>query len=196
MVLPLLVLFLGLQDNSQIQGELSRLRSDVQRLNSELSRTQTTLQNEMRPVCSAESRLHTGDLRITGHDMPVRATFFGMVSSPSESCLPANINISVTYFDPTGGFVCGGTTTIPQQSLIQNTALEFRPYELEVFLRWWDGPTLRQQTLICRDYQGNEMRGPTEYATSLKIFASLFPKRGGISTSELQLTLPRLPRRD
>jgi hypothetical protein len=196
MVLPFLLLFVGFQDNSQVQGELSRLRSDVQRLNSELNRTQTTLQNELRPMCAAESRLQTGDLRITGHDIPIRANFFGMVSSPADSCLPANITISVTYFDLSGAFVCGGTTTIPQQTLIQNTLLEFRPYELEVFLRWWDGPTLKQQPLICRDYQGNEMRGPTEYATSLKIFASLFPKRGGISTSEIQLSLPRLPRRE
>jgi hypothetical protein len=196
MVLPLLLLLFGFQDNSQLQSELSQLRSDVQRLNSELNRTQTTLQNELRPFCSAESRLQAGDVRITGYDIPVRANFFGMVSSPAESCLPANVLISATYFDASGAFVCGGTTTIPQQASIQNTLLEFRPYELEAFLRWWDGPTLKQQILVCRDYQGNEMRGPTEYATSLKIFASLFPKRGGIATSELQVNLPRLPRRE
>ena len=196
MVLPLLLLLAGLQDNSAVQSELNRLRSDVQRLATDLNQTQTTLQNELRPLCSAESRLQTGDVRITGVDVPVRANFLGMVSSPSESCLPAQLTISATYFDSSGAFVCSGTTAILQVTNVQNTLLEFRPYELEVFLRWWDGPTLKQQLLLCRDYQGNEMRNPTEYATSMKIFASLFPKRGGISTSEIQLTLPRLPRRE
>jgi hypothetical protein len=196
MVLPFLVLFLGLQDNSQQFAELNRLRQDVQRLSSELNRTQTVLQNELRPVCSSESRLQTGELRITSADAPVRANLFGMVSTPSESCLPADIRISATYFDSSGAFVCSGTATITQTSHVQNTLFQFHPYELEVFLKWWDGPTLKQQTLICRDYQGNEMRSPADSSASLRIYATIFPKRGGLSTSEMQLTLPRLPRRD
>ena len=197
MVVPFLVLFLGLQDSSQQQAaELNRLRQDVQRLSSELTQTQTMLQNELRPVCSSESRLQAGDLRITSADTPVRANFFGMVSTPSESCLPADIRVSVSYFDATGAFVCSGTASIAQSSHIQNTLFEFRPYELEVFLKWWDGATLRQQMLQCRDYQGNEMRSPADSAASLKIFATIFPKRGGLSTAEIQLTLPRLSRRN
>ena len=192
MVVPFLVLFLGLQDNS---AEVDRLRQDVQKLSSELSRTQAILQNELRPMCSSESRLQTGDLRITSADAPVRANLFGMVSTPSDSCLPADIRISVTYFDSTGAFVCGGTATISQNSHVQNTLFEFRPYELEVFLKWWDGPTLKQQMLLCRDYQGNEMRSPADSSASLRIYATIFPKRGGLSTAEVQLTLPRLPRR-
>ena len=197
MVLPILVLLLGLQDSSQQQAaELSRLRQDVQKLSSELTQTQTMLQNELRPVCSSESRLQAGDLRITSADAPVRANLFGMVSTPSESCLPADIRVSVTYFDATGAFVCGGTATIVQNSTIQNTLFEFRPYELEVFLKWWDGPTLRQQMLLCRDYQGNEMRSPADSSASLRIFATIFPKRGGLSTAEIQVNLPRLSRRN
>jgi hypothetical protein len=192
MVASLLLLFLGLQDNNQ--AELNRLRGDVQRLSSELSRTQTTLQNELRPMCSSESRLQTGDLRITSADAPVKANLFSMVSTPSESCLPADIRISATYFDSTGAFVCGGTASVVQSLNIQNTFFEFRPYELEVFLRWWDGATLKQQTLICRDYQSNELRNPAEFSASMRIFATVFPRRGGLSTSEIQLTLPRLPR--
>src|SRR5436190_21645802 len=135
MVLAILVLLLGLQDSSQQQAaELNRLRQDVQRLSSELTQTQTMLQNELRPVCSSESRLQAGDLRITSADTPVRANFFGMVSTPSESCLPADIRVSVSYFDATGAFFCSGTASIAQSSHIQNTLFEFRPYELEVFL--------------------------------------------------------------
>jgi len=196
MVLPFLILFLGLQDNSQQQAELSQLRQDVQRLSSDLTRTQAMVQSELRPTCSSESRLQAGDLRISSADTPVKATLFGMVSTPSDACLPADIRISVTYFDSTGAFVCGGNTTVAQNSHIQNTSFEFRPYELEVFLKWWDGPTLRQQMLICRDYQGNEMRSPADSAASLRIHATIFPKRGGLSTAEIQVTLPRLQRRD
>ncbi len=195
MMMPLLLLLVGLQDNSQLQGELNRLNTEVQKLSSELSQTQTTLQNELRPMCSAESRLQTGDLRITGTDTPVRTNLFGIVSTPSESCLPAEVRISASYFDPTGNFVCSGTSTFVQNSNIQNTVLEFRPYELEIFLKWWEGPTLKQESLICRDYQGNELRNPTDYATSLRIYATILPRRGGLATSEIQLTLPRLPRR-
>jgi len=195
-VLPLLLLLVGLQDNSQLQSEVNRLQSDVRRLNSELNQTRTTLQNELRPMCSAESRLQSGELKVTAREAPIRVNFFGMVSAPSDSCLPANIAVSATYVDPSGAFVCGGTATIPQQSFIQNTLVELLPYDLEVFLRWWDGATLKQQTLICRDYRGIEMRDPAEFASSLKIFVSLFPKRGGISTAEFQVSLPRFPRQE
>jgi len=191
----MLLLFLGLQNASQQQAEVGRLQQEVQRLSSELTRTQAVLQNELRPMCSSESRLQPGDLRITNPDTPFRANLFGMVSTPSESCLPADIRVSASFFDSTGAFVCSGTVTIVQSAHVQNTLFEFRPYESEVFLKWWDGPILRQQTLICRDYQGTDLRNPADYASLLKIYATIFPKRGGLSTSEIQVSLPRLPRR-
>jgi hypothetical protein len=49
----------------------------VAQLSSDLSRTQTMLQIELLPMCSSESRLQTGDLRITSVDTPVRANFLG-----------------------------------------------------------------------------------------------------------------------
>lgn len=196
MVLPFLVLFLALQDTSQQAAELNRLRQDVQQLGADLNKTQTIVQNELRPMCSSESRLQAGDLRITGPDTPIRANLFGMVSNPSESCLPADIRLSVTYFDATGNFVCSGNARIVQSSNIQNTLFEIRPYELEVFLKWWEGATLRQQALTCFDYQGNEMRSPADLAASMKVYATIFPKRGGLSTAEIQVALPRVARRD
>ena len=102
--------------------------------------------------------------------------------------------ITATYFDPMDIFVCSGTVTISQSAHVQNTFLEFRPYELEIFLKWWDAATLKQQALLCRDYQGNEMRNPTDFATSLRVYATVFPKRGGLSTSEIQINLPRFQR--
>jgi hypothetical protein len=171
------------------------VQNEVQRLSSEISRTQNLVQNELRPMCSAESRLQAAEVRVTNIETPIRVNLFGIVSNPAESCLPADIRISATFHDDSGTFICGGSVVVPQTSFVQNTAVEFRPYELEVFLKWWDGPTLKQQTLVCRDYQGNDMRNPAEHATRLKVFATIAPKRGGLATSEMQLILPRLQTR-
>ena len=152
------------------------------------------MQNELRPICSSESRLQAGTLRIANAETPVRVNVFAMASNPSDACLPADIRITATYFDPMDIFVCSGTVTISQSAHVQNTFLEFRPYELEIFLKWWDAATLKQQALLCRDYQGNEMRNPTDFSTSLRVYATVFPKRGGLSTSEIQINLPRFQR--
>jgi hypothetical protein len=113
-----------------------------------------------------------------------------MVSTPGD-CLPADIRMTATYFAVNDTFVCSGTVVVMQLQHIQNTSVEFRPYEVETFLKWWEGATLKQQALICRDFQGNEVRNPSEYALSLRVFASVFPRRGGLSTSEFQVSLPR-----
>lgn len=194
MVLPLLILLVGLQDNSQQAAELNRLQQEVQRLSGELNQTQKLLRDELRPMCSSESQFQAGVLRVVDTVTPVRANLFSMVSTPQDTCLPAEIRVTATFFDPTGNFVCSGTLAISQTAHIENTLFEFRPYQPENFLNWWDGPTLRQQILVCRDYKGDELRNPTDYATSLRIFATVFARRGGLSTSEIQLNLPRLQR--
>lgn len=189
MIAPLFLLFFAAQDATQ--ADVNRLQSEVQRLATEVSRTQALVQSELRPMCTAEARFQGGDLRITTEDTPVRMNVFGIVSNPTDTCLPAEIRISATYFDGAGTFVCGGSTSVLQTIAVQNTTFEFRPYQLEVFIRWWDGPTLRQQPLICKDYQGNELRNPTDYAAAVKVWATIAPKRGGLATAEIQIALPR-----
>jgi hypothetical protein len=195
MVLPIVVFLLGLQGNGQLSGELNRLQGEVQRLRADLDETQRLLREELKPECSAESRVHTGELKIVDTITPIRANLFSMVSSPADSCLPAEVRVTASYFDPMGSFVCSGTLELSQTTPIQNTVVEFRPCELETFLKWWEGATLREQLLVCRDHQGNESRSPTDSATFLRIFVTVFPRRGGLSTSEIQLDLPRLQRR-
>lgn len=196
--MPILVLLMGLQDNSQQLAEqraqLNRLQQEVERVTSELSRTQAMLQSEARSACSSETRLQSNNARIADAATPVRLSLFSMVSNPSDGCLPAEIRMTATYFDSSDAFVCSGNVAINQSSHVQNTAFELRPYESEVFMKWWDGPTLRQQSLVCRDLQGNEVRNPTDNASAVRVYVSVFPKRGGISTSEFQLSLPRLQR--
>jgi hypothetical protein len=198
MIAPLLLLLaaapLAAQDASQ--ADVNRLQNEVQRLANEVSRTQALVQSELRPMCTSEARFQgSGDLRITTEDSPIRMNVFGIVSNPADTCLPAEIRISATYFDGAGNFVCGGSTSVLQTIAVQNTTFEFRPYQLEVFIRWWDGPTLRQQPLTCKDYQGTELRNPADYAAAIKVWATVAPKRGGLSTAEIQIPLPRPPRR-
>lgn len=198
MILPLIVLLLGLQDNSAEisaqRAEISRLQGEVQRITSELQKTQAALENEQRPFCSSQSRLQTNTVSISDASLPIRLNLFAIVSTPTETCLPADIRLTATFQDSSGGFVCSGTVTFVQTLHIQNTQAELRPYDSEAFLKWWDGPTLRQQALVCRDYKGDEVRSPTDQATSLHIYATAFPKRGGLSTSEFQVILPRFAR--
>jgi hypothetical protein len=191
MIGTLLFFFLGIQDDSQ--AEISRLQGEVSRLSSELDSTRAALQAETRPYCSAQIRVQGGALRVTAADVPVRANVLSMVSS-SGDCLAADIRFTATYFGAGDAFVCSGNVGIPQTQYVQNVSVELRPYELESFLKWWDGATLKQQSMVCRDYQGTDMRNPSEFATSLQIYVSVFPRRGGLATSEIRLSLPRLPR--
>lgn len=183
----LLIALVGLQGSADSR--------DLQRLTDEVNRMNRLLQEELRPVCSSEIRLQGAAAGVVDPVTPLRVNLFSMVSAPVDTCLPADIRLTATYFDPAGAFVCSGTIEIRQPIQIQNTLLEIRPYEPEAFLKWWDGPALRQQLLSCRDYQGNDLRSPVDFATSVRIYASVFPKRGGLSTFELHLDLPRLQRR-
>jgi hypothetical protein len=181
----------GLQDSS---GEIGRLQAEVSRLSSELDRTQAVLQAETRPFCSAQIHVQGGLLRVTSPDIPLRTNLLSMVSTPSD-CVPADILVTATYFTANETFVCSGTVGFQQSKPVQNTSVEFRPYEVETFLKWWDGATLKQQSLICKDFQGNEMRNPSDSAASLRLYVSVFPRRGGLATSEIQLALPRAAQR-
>jgi hypothetical protein len=198
MILPFLVLLLGLQQDSAQQlaaqrAQIDRLQQEVERVNSELKETRAILQNEMKATCSSESRLQTNALKVADAGVPVRLNLLSMVSNPSD-CLPAEIRVTATYSDPSDGLVCTGSVVMGQATQVQNISFEVRPYELETFLKWWDGPTLKQQSLVCRDYQGVEVRSPTDYASSVRIYVTALPKRGGMSTSEFQLSLPRIQR--
>ena len=193
MIFPYLILMLGLQDNAaeiaSQRAEIDRLQQQVQTITAELHRTQALLESEIRPYCSSQSRVETTSAPLADRDNPIRATLFAMISTPAEHCLPATIRITATYFDNAGAFLCSGTVNVTQSAHIQNTAVEIRPYESEAFLRWWDGPTVKQQTLVCRDFKGDEVRSPTDQAALLRLYTTAFPKRGGLSTSEMQLRL-------
>jgi hypothetical protein len=122
-----------------------------------------------------------------------------MVSAPASNCLGAEIRLTANYYDVNSVFVCGGTIMVAQKDLIQNTYFEFRPMVLDYFAKWRDGPSWEQSNfhrLVCLDRNGIEIRDHESRSTTLRLFASVFPKKGGLATSELTVTLPRpLPTR-
>jgi hypothetical protein len=119
----------------------------------------------------------------------LRTNLFSLVSD--GDCLPAEVRITATFFDSADTFLCSGSVKISQYARTQNLALEFNAYDIEVFTRWWDGPTLKQLGMICHDYQGVEMRVPADSAISMRLYATTSPKRGGLATAEIQVSLPK-----
>ena len=198
MILPILLLLFAPQDTSGQLAEqgrrLSELKQEVEKVTLELNRMYAMLQSDLKPTCSSESRLQSNGVKVTEPSVPLRLNVLSVVSNPAETCLPADIRITATYMDSSEVFVCSGNLGIIQVTQVQNTLFELRPYEPEVFNRWWDGPTLRQQSLVCRNFQGDEVRNPTDHATSVRVYVTALPKRGGMSTSEFQLSLPRFER--
>jgi hypothetical protein len=209
MMMPLLVFLLGLQGPTQpqfdrqqqqldrVQQQLDRVQQQVQGIGTELDKTTDLLSRELKANCSAEVQWQPGPLKISNLIVPVKASLFSLVSAPMDACLPAEIRITATYFTDAGNFVCSGNLSVGQTNLAQNTYFEFRPYELELFAKWRDRPTLEQSThhrLLCHDIEGLEVPYPAGQASSMRIFATVFPKRGGLSTVHIEIPLPRLPR--
>lgn len=181
------------------QQEIERQRAQIQSLSSELRQTVELIQRELRPTCEADIRWLPGRWRITDLGTPLTANLFSNVSAPAETCLPSEIRITATFFNAADSFVCSGAVTVSQNSRSQNTNFEFRPFDLEYFAKWWDGEGVSFEKssfhlLKCTDFEGIEVRDPAGQATLLRLYATAFPKRGGLATSEIIVQIPRIPR--
>jgi hypothetical protein len=224
MIAPLLLVFLGLQqdvEQQQLQvarqtlqrieqlgqlavefrqqiGDLRQqvidLRQQAVDLRPSLDRMRTDLMNDPSSTCSAVASWQAlGSTRVIDAQSPVTVLLVSMVSAPSADCLNADIRITANYFAENGGFVCSGGVTAAQAANVQNTLFEFRPMNLEYFAKWKDAPTWERSNfhrLSCGDYEGIEDRDPAARARTVKLIATILPKRGGIATTELLLSLP------
>jgi hypothetical protein len=147
------------------------------------------------PVCHAEVRWATAPA-VVSRAMPLRGlTLFSAVSQPPV-CAPAEIRLTVAYFDAADQLVCSGemTDVAPQTAATQVTALEVRPMNLLEFLRWRNGPAAtasRVRTLRCTNGDGTALVQPAELesAVTVRMYASVLAKYGGIATAELQFTI-------
>ena len=207
MIIPVILLFLGVfgpqgptqqqvdqqgQQLEQQRQQLDRLQRQTDALSTELSRTQQLLINELKPTCSAGVRWEINGENSIAPNQPLRASLFSTVSMPADGCLPGEVRITATYFAGSSTFICSGSVSVSQAMTTQNTFFEFRPFELELFVKWRDRPTWEQSNnhrLICFDYEGLEVRDPALKASTLRIYATVFGKRGGLATSEIQFKL-------
>jgi hypothetical protein len=224
MIAPLLIAFLGLQqDVEQQQLQVARqtllrieqlgqqvvdfrqqigdLRQQVIELRQQpvdirptLDRMRTDLLNDPKATCAAlVSWQPLASTRVVDAQTAVTALLVSMVSAPSAECLNADIRITANYFAENGAFVCSGGVTAAQTANVQNTLFELRPLNLEYFAKWRDGPTWERSNfhrLSCGDYEGIEDRDPASRARTVKLIATVLPKRGGVATAELILSLP------
>ena len=204
MMYPLLFALLGLQQNAVEQQQLERMEQTLQQvqqaqrqiseLRQSMDQVRTLLANELKPVCSADVRWWpVSSTRPIDPQTPVSYSLLSTVSAPADACLSAEIRITVNYFDA-GGFVCSGGASLSQREAIQNFSFEFRPLTVEYFFKWRDGPTWEQSNyhrLICYDREGLEVREPGAQSASVKMFATVLPKRGGLAIAEAEFALPR-----
>jgi hypothetical protein len=182
------------QQVGDLRQQMIELRQQTVDLRPALERMRTDLLNDPNSTCSAVASWQAlGSTRVTDAQSPVTVLLVSMVSAPSAECLNADIRITANYFAENGGFVCSGGVTAAQAANVQNTLFEFRPMTPEYFAKWRDGPTWERSNfhrLSCGDYEGIEDRDPASRARTVKLIATVLPKRGGIATAELILSLP------
>lgn len=159
-------------------------------------------QQEVRadPVCSAEVRWAVSGPQATGRAQTDTRTFtlFSAVAQPS--CLPAEIRLTVGYFDAASELVCGGTVTniALQQDATQLTTLQFQLTNLSEWVRWRSGPhdvSLQTRSLSCLNFDGT---GPVaqaalDRAVSMRLYVTILSGFRGMATDELQIAIA--PRR-
>ena len=190
MIASLLLVFLVLSQDVDQQA-----RSSAEQALREVGALRQVVQSELRPGCSASVRWQAGSsLRAQDPQTPIAVGLVSMVSAPRDACLNAELRITANYYEGSGAFICSGTVSLPQVDLVQNTLFEFRPYLSDYFAKWKDAPTWEQSTfhrLVCNDYDGIESRDPSSRAALLKLFITVLPKRGGLATDELNISIAR-----
>jgi hypothetical protein len=206
MITPLLFALLGLQQQPatsqaaemtfQRLGELQRQVNDLKEQLSNLNKNNEQTRSDIQRIATCEANVEWIPLsasRSVDPQIPIAISLFSAVSKPDEGCLNAEVRVTANYYDAKGGFVCGGSLNVPQAISVQNHLFEFRPTQLEYFMKWRDGQTWDRSNyhlLKCFDYEGIENRDPAPMAGSLRLFATVLPRRGGVARSEITFTLP------
>ena len=202
MITPVLLILLGFQQSNaqleqrteQLSQQVSQVGREVAAIRSSLDQVQNFLRDDTRSVCSAEVKWQqvTAAANLDPQS-PVKVSLISMVSLPREACLNAETRIPANYPASGGTFLCSGSVSLGQVDTVQNTYFEFRPVLLDYFAKWRDAATWEQSNfhrMICYDREGIEVRDPASQASTVKLFATVLPKRGGLATDEVQITIP------
>ncbi len=207
MHIPFLILF-ALLPQQDLGAELRRQQQqlqDVQRQLRESQATLATIEQEQQALaklsCSAELQLIGGDALRTvsaGDAVAVRIGLFSTVSRPLDTCLPADIRMTVSYLDSDGALVCTGIIdrVAVQREPTQHIGMEIRPWNFFQFV-WWRNQPPETNTgpisLTCMnpDGVGQVLAAQLDRVVSVRIWTTVLPPGGGLSTVELALGLQR-----
>lgn len=146
------------------------------------------------PVCLADVRWAVETVQTVSRAIPTRSfALFSAVGNPSVC--GGQLTISAAYFDAADELICAGhvSQVAVQRDVPQITHLEFRPTNLTEFVRWRNGARapLRALPLTCTNAEGTTetQLGELDRAASLRVYATLFTRFGGMATAELRMLL-------
>jgi hypothetical protein len=154
------------------------------------------LQKDPDPVCTADARWASlPQQAVNRTDPKLTVTLFTAVSRPGQ-CFPAEIRLTVTYFNANDQIICSGVVegAAFQGNNTQITNLEIRPLSLLEFVRWTNGSreqALRFKRLSCKlpDGLSEAQSAEMDQAVSLRIYATVIAPWAGLATSEMSLRL-------
>lgn len=194
----------------ELEAELRRQRQQLLEIQQQIRESQATIdtiEREQRalarPSCSAELQLVGGNAVRTvaaGDAVAVRIDLFSTVSRPRDTCLPADLRLTVSYLDSDGTLVCTGAIdrVAVQRAETQHIDLEIRPWNFTQFV-WWRNQPRQTNTgpvnLSCMNPDGaaQVLAVQLERVESVRIWTTVLPPAGGLSTVELALGLTRNP---
>ncbi len=193
----------------QQQRTLQRQQQQLQQLERRVERSVGLLEEvrqehrdqQPQPSCAARISWVAGSERRDvppGDTVSVLLNLFSTVSRPRETCLPAEVRVTVSFLDGDDNLVCNGAVpnVAVQDSLTQSINLELWPWNFREFVWWRNEPPQtnsgpRAFFCLTPDGQAQVTPGQLERVVSVRIWTTVFPPGGGLSSAELRLDLQR-----
>ena len=208
MIIPILLLLTGPQQ--QIEQQLQHQQQQLEQIHRDIEQVQKTLDTLEKPVpqgkadqtksiCSVELlRVNGAEQRRVPPNIAavVPLSLFSTISKPTDSCLPAEIRVTASYLDANDNLICSGVVEniAFQDTLTQSVNLEIRPWNLREFVRWRNEPpqiNSGPKRLVCLNPESTAEATAEDLdrVSSARVRATVLPKGGGLSTTEVQLNL-------
>jgi hypothetical protein len=214
MMIPILLMLATLQPQQQTeqqaqrqQIQLEQLRQELQQQREQLGRLlqiierQSQKQDQEAPLCSAEIRRvnETEQRKVPLNSAAITPlNLFSVVTKPPDACLQAEIRVTASYLDAKDNLICSGVVenVAEQNNLTQSINLEIRPWNLREFVRWRNEPlgtNSGARRLVCVNADGSTEATSEELERTalVRVRATVLPRGGGMSTTEIQLSPQR-----
>jgi len=183
------------QQQQQIQDQLKSQQQQLEQIHQDLQKLRDSGSNQAQSICSVEVRRVSGpDQRRVAAIVPLN--LLATIGRPAESCLPGEVRVAASYLDGNENLVCSGVveSVASQSSLIQNINLDIHPWDFREFVRWKNEPPERNsgpKRLVCLNNESTAEASSEELGriASVRVRVTVFPKNGGLSTTEIQLNL-------